>query len=90
MIGNPTYRQVSILATAQALFQIISVMVMTVGGLACAQLASSPTWATLPITTMFLGTASVTFPAAMWMARVGRRPGFLLGGPGTRRRDSGT
>ena len=28
---------------------------------------------------MFLGTALVTFPASMWMAKVGRRPGFLLG-----------
>lgn len=56
MIGTPAYRQVSIVDTAQALFQIVSVMVMTVGGLAFAQFASSPTWATLPITMIFLGT----------------------------------
>lgn len=79
MLSKPMHRQVLILASAQALFQIVSVMVMTVGGLAGAQLADSPRWATLPIATMFLGTASVTFPAAMWMARAGRRTGFLCG-----------
>lgn len=73
------HRQVVILASAQALFQIVSVIVMTVGGLAGAQLADSPRWSTLPIATMFLGTASITFPGAMWMARVGRRAGFLCG-----------
>ena len=76
---NHAHRQVLILASAQALFQIVSVMVMTIGGLAGAQLADSPKWATLPIATMFLGTAIVTFPASMWMARVGRRTGFLCG-----------
>ncbi|MCC7041526.1 MAG: MFS transporter [Burkholderiales bacterium] len=73
------HRQVLLLAAAQALFQIASVMVMTIGGLAGAQIAASPRWATLPIATMFLGTACAMFPASMWMARVGRRAGFLLG-----------
>jgi len=79
MLKNPMHRQVLILASAQALFQIVSVMVMTVGGLAGGQIAGSPRWATLPIATMFLGTASLTFPAAMWMMRAGRRTGFLCG-----------
>ncbi|MFA7666779.1 MAG: MFS transporter [Burkholderiaceae bacterium] len=79
MLKNPMYRQVLILACSQALFQIVSVMVMTVGGLAGGQIAPSPRWATLPIATMFLGTAVMTFPASMWMARVGRRTGFLFG-----------
>lgn len=73
------HRQVLILASSQALFQIVSVMVMTVGGLAGALIAPSPRWATFPIATMFLGTASLTFPASMGMARVGRRAGFLCG-----------
>ncbi|WP_343203058.1 MFS transporter [Stenotrophomonas maltophilia] len=68
-----------LLASAQALFQIVSVIVMTVGGLAGAHLAPAPQWATLPIATMFLGTALTTFPAAMWMARAGRRVGFICG-----------
>jgi len=79
MLKNPMHRQVLILACAQALFQIVSVMVMTVGGLAGGQIAASPRWATLPIATMFLGTAAMMFPASMWMARAGRRAGFLCG-----------
>lgn len=79
MLTNPMHRQVALLATAQALFQTVSVMVMTVGGLAGSQLASSSQWATLPIATMFLGTASAMFPASAWMTRVGRRAGFMVG-----------
>lgn len=79
MFKNPMHRQVLLLATAQALFQTVSVMVMTVGGLAGTQLATSAGLGTLPIATMFLGTASATFPASSWMAKVGRRRGFMLG-----------
>ncbi|MBN8974605.1 MAG: MFS transporter [Rhizobiales bacterium] len=71
--------QVLILASAQALFQTASVLVMTIGGLAGAQIASRPELATVPIAAMFLGTAVTTFPASMWMVRVGRRKGFVVG-----------
>jgi MFS family permease len=73
------HRQVFLLASAQALFQTASVMVMTVGGLAGGMIASRPELATMPIAAMFLGTAAATFPASMWMTRVGRRAGFVLG-----------
>lgn len=79
MATHAAQRQVIILAVAQALFQTASTLVMTVGGLAGARLASTPALATLPIATMFLGTALVTFPASIWMARSGRRPGFVMG-----------
>ena len=79
MIGRPMHRQVVILAGAQAMFQTSSVLVMTVGGLAGSQIAASPALATVPIATMFLGTAVATFPASMWMTRVGRRAGFVTG-----------
>lgn len=72
-------RQVVTLAVSQAIFQTASVMLVTVGGLAGGQIASSPQWATAPIASMFLGTAVATFPAAGWMAKVGRRAGFILG-----------
>lgn len=75
----PMHRQVLLLATAQALFQTVSVLVMTIGGLAGATLAPAPEWATAPIAAMFLGTAIVTVPGSMWMARVGRRIGFVTG-----------
>lgn len=73
------FRQVFILASAQALFQTASVLVMTVGGLAGGQVAPRPELATMPIAAMFLGTAVFTFPASMWMTRVGRRTGFVAG-----------
>lgn len=79
MIGRPMHRQVLLLACAQALFQTASVLVMTVGGLAGGMLAPSPELATAPIAAMFLGTAVATVPASMWMARAGRRPGFIAG-----------
>jgi MFS family permease len=71
--------QVLLLASAQALFQTASVLVMTVGSLAGAALSPDPQWATAPIASMFLGTAIGTIPASMWMSRVGRRIGFVVG-----------
>jgi MFS family permease len=79
MLEKPMHRQVLLLATAQALFQTASVMVMAIGGLAGAAVAPNPQLATLPIATMFLGTALGIVPAATWMTRVGRRTGFLAG-----------
>ncbi|KKW77426.1 MFS transporter [Acinetobacter sp. AG1] len=79
MLQNTMHRQVLILASSQSLFQTVSVMVMTIGGLAGANIANTPTLATLPIASMFLGTAMMMFPASMWMAKVGRRNGFLCG-----------
>ena len=77
--GQPMHRQVLLLASAQALFQTASVLVMTVGGLAGAQIAPSPGLATAPIAAMFLGTAVATVPASVWMTRVGRKIGFVSG-----------
>lgn len=79
MTLSSMHRQVFLLASAQALFQTASVLVMTVGGLAGSHIASRPELATIPIAAMFLGTAAATFPASMWMSRVGRRAGFVLG-----------
>ena len=73
------HHQVGVLAGAQALFQTVSVLVMTIGGLAGAQLKSRAELATLPIASMFLGTALAMFPASSLMARAGRRFGFMLG-----------
>lgn len=76
---SPMHRQVLILATSQALFQTVSVLVMTVGGLAGGAITSRPELATTPIAAMFLGTAAGTFPASHLMAIAGRRAGFMLG-----------
>jgi predicted MFS family arabinose efflux permease len=73
-----SHRQVLLLATAQALFQTVSVIVVTVGSLAGAAMAPAE-WATVPMATMLLGTAITTFPASIWMIRVGRTVGFMAG-----------
>lgn len=73
------HRQVVILATSQALFQTVSVLAMTVGGLAGGAITDRPELATVPIAAMFLGTAVGTFPASQLMAIAGRRAGFMLG-----------
>ncbi|MEQ8380334.1 MFS transporter [Parvibaculum sp.] len=77
--GQPMHRQVLLLATAQALFQTTTVLVMTIGALAGATVAPQPELATAPIAAMLLGTTLGTVPASMLMARVGRRPGFIVG-----------
>jgi MFS family permease len=79
MLRNAMHRQVLLLSAAQALFQTASVLVMTVGGLAGGLIAPHPQYATAPIAAMFLGTALATTPASMWMARAGRRAGFVAG-----------
>ena len=71
--------QVLLLAGAQALFQTASVLVMTVAALAGALVASRPEWATAPVAAMFFGTTLFMIPASLWMARFGRRPGFIAG-----------
>ena len=71
-------RQVLLLATAQALFQTASTLVMTIGALAASQFAI-PQLSTAPIASMLLGTVITIVPASMWMARKGRRAGFVAG-----------
>lgn len=73
------FRQVWILAGSQAIFQTVSILVMTIGGLAGEMLAPFPALATLPIATVSLGTVLATFPASLWMSRVGRKKGFCTG-----------
>ncbi len=53
-------------------------IVTLLGGLIGAQIAPSPTLVTLPATTMIVGVALSTIPAALLMKRIGRKNGFLL------------
>jgi MFS family permease len=75
----PMHRQVLLLVSVQALAQTVSILVMTVGSLAGSQIAPAPHLATVPISAMILGTVVATVPASMWMARAGRRRGFITG-----------
>jgi MFS family permease len=76
---QPVHRQILRLATAHALFQTASTLVITVGALAGGQIAPAPYLATAPIASMFLGTVLAMVPASLWMARSGRRTGFVAG-----------
>ncbi len=79
---NPTpaeTRNVLLLASTQALFQTVSVMVMTLSGLVGLQLATDKSLATLPIAMMMVAAAATMIPASMFMQRLGRKAGFLLG-----------
>lgn len=72
-------RNVAILVTSQMLFMIASITVMTLSGVVGAHLSPDPALATLPIAMMMLGTVVSTLPASLFMKKVGRRLGFLVG-----------
>ena len=78
-VGRQERSTVLALAVCQALFQTGSIILFTIGGLAGLALAPSPALATVPIATTALGAAFATVPAALLMARRGRKAGFLLG-----------
>ncbi|MFN2349708.1 MAG: MFS transporter, partial [Thioalkalivibrio sp.] len=79
---DPFSRQglnIGILATSQALYNMTAITVMTLSGLVGLLLSPSPALATLPVSAMMLGTLTMTLPASLFMQRVGRRRGFMVG-----------
>lgn len=72
-------RNVMVLIAAQAIIGAQLPMMFTVAGLAGSSLASNPCWATLPITAMVLGSMLAANPLSAFMARFGRRAGFVAG-----------
>ncbi|MDH5736793.1 MAG: MFS transporter, partial [Gammaproteobacteria bacterium] len=54
-------------------------VVILLGGLVGAKMAPTPALATLPVSLSIIGIAVSTIPAALFMARFGRRAGFLTG-----------
>jgi MFS family permease len=71
---------VILLACCQALLLTNAVTLVSVGALAGYALAQDKVFATAPAATYVIGALVGTFPASMWMRRVGRRNGFLTGG----------
>ncbi len=71
-------RNLAILLLCQLIAVSGSVLIVTVGGLIGAQLASG-SLATLPVSIMVVGTALATVFAAMLMRSAGRRRGFAIG-----------
>ena len=74
-----SYRDVFLLACCQALLLTNSAGLITMNGLVGYALADTKTLATLGVTAYVLGSAVATMPASLWMARVGRRKGFMAG-----------
>jgi MFS family permease len=72
-------RNVFLLACCQALLFTNNVTLISLNGLAGFALAQNKALATLPVTGYVVGAALATFPASLWMRKVGRRSGFLTG-----------
>lgn len=70
-------RDVWILALAQACAACGTIMLVTFGGIIGTALAPFPAVATLPLSLSVLGVALTSFPAALVMQRIGRKPAFI-------------
>ena len=74
-----SYREIALLACCQALLLVNNAGLIAMNGLIGYSLVADKTFATLGVTTYVLGSALSTIPASLWMARVGRRRGFMTG-----------
>ncbi|MEM6848690.1 MAG: MFS transporter [Pseudomonadota bacterium] len=69
-----------VLAVAQALGGAGTSITISIGGLVGVYLLNGTTpLATMPVTTMVVGTACGTIPAAFLLSKLGRRPGSMVG-----------
>lgn len=73
------WRNIPLLALAQALGLSGASMMVFLGGIAGSELAPARTMATLPSSLMVVGVAATAVPAALVMQRWGRKTGFILG-----------
>ena len=74
-----SYRNIFLLACCQALLLTNAAGLISMNGLVGYSLVDTKTIATLGATTYVLGSALTTMPMSLWMARVGRRRGFMAG-----------
>ena len=72
-------RNVYVLVASQAILGAQLPMVFIIAGLAGQSLAPNPCWATLPISAMVIGSMLTATPISAFMARFGRRAGFVVG-----------
>ena len=73
------YRNILLLACCQALLLTNAAGLISMSALVGFSLTETKALATLGATTYVLGSALATMPASLWMARVGRRTGFMTG-----------
>ena len=74
-----SYRDIFLLACCQALLLVNNSALISMNGLVGYALAPSKSLATVGVTSFVLGSAVAAMPASLWMARVGRRRGFMTG-----------
>jgi len=74
-----SYRDIALLACCQALLLINNSGLISMNGLVGYALVENKVFATLGATTFVLGSAFAAMPAALWIAKVGRRRGFMIG-----------
>jgi MFS family permease len=74
-----SYRNIFLLACCQALLLTNAAGLISMNALVGYSLVDTKTIATLGATTYVLGSALTTMPMSLWMARVGRRRGFMAG-----------
>ncbi|MFM7425185.1 MAG: MFS transporter [Elainella sp.] len=80
MLGNKlAKRNVALLVLCQALAMTSLTMLFTVAALIGARLAADPALATLPVALLQVAVMLTTIPASLYMQRVGRQRGFMLG-----------
>ena len=74
-----SYRNIFLLACCQALLLTNSAGLISMNGLVGYSMVDFKAIATLGATTYVLGSALATMPLSLWMARAGRRRGFMAG-----------
>ena len=72
-------RNLPVLMAAQGFAQSGPTVVILLGGIVGTTIAPDPGFATFPVATLIIGVALFSIPAAMFMARFGRKRGFLTG-----------
>ncbi len=79
MPSTTSYRDILLLAGCQALLLTNAAGLISMTALVGFSLTDVKTLATLGATTYVLGSAVAAMPSSLWMARVGRRRGFMTG-----------
>ena len=79
MTTRTSYRDIFLLACCQALLLVNNAGLIAMNGLVGYALVDDKALATTGVTTFVLGSALAAMPAALWMAKVGRRRGFMTG-----------
>jgi MFS family permease len=74
-----SYRDIALLACCQALLLVNNSGLIAMNGLVGYSLVDNKVFATLGVTSYVVGSALAAMPASLWMARVGRRYGFMTG-----------